>query len=67
MTQMTYIDKKPSITVSESDHDRLWKLAAPLHERADDVPDQLLSELDRAEIVPDDKIPHGVITMGGAP
>lgn len=64
MTQMTYIDKKPPIIVRESDHDRLWKLAAPLHERADDVPDQLLSELDRAEIVPDDKIPHGVITMG---
>lgn len=55
----------PSIIISETDHDRLVSLLdtelAARHARTAEV---LRRELDRAEIVPTDQVPVGVVTMG---
>lgn len=55
----------PPIVLSETDHDRLLSLLdtelAALHARPAEI---LRRELDRAEIVPSDRVPRGVVTMG---
>ena len=55
---------KPAIVVSQSDYDKLLRLgvitAGPEAEAASD----LLSELARASVVPDEDLPSGVVHMG---
>ncbi|MEQ9555262.1 MAG: nucleoside diphosphate kinase regulator [Rhodospirillales bacterium] len=64
MTFENATQSKPAITIARSDHDRLWGLAERLSDRNPDVSDQLLAELDRAEIVPDEQLQANVVRMG---
>jgi len=64
MTFENATQSKPPITIARSDHDRLWGLAEGVSDRNPDVSSQLLAELDRAEIVPDEHIKANVVRMG---
>ncbi|WP_417498091.1 nucleoside diphosphate kinase regulator [Maricaulis sp.] len=57
---------KPAITLTRSDHERLWRLAESLPDSAANVADPLLAELDRARIVADNKIAAKVVRMGSS-
>jgi regulator of nucleoside diphosphate kinase len=54
----------PKIIVSESDHQRLTDLAMAVQDRMPEVADELLAEMDRAEIASPEKIPGNVVRMG---
>ncbi len=56
--------RKPDITVSEIDYDRLLDLASSALARSPEVAEELLSELDRAKIVAATVVPVGVVRMG---
>lgn len=60
----TLPDNKPDITVADTDHRRLIMLASVASNTPEDVIDELLYELDRAEIVPHDKLPDNIISIG---
>ena len=65
MQNMHKYDLKPRITVGEEDHRRLIALTAAgghLSEAADD----LLEEIERARVVPQDKLPGDIVRMGSA-
>ncbi|MAN80094.1 MAG: nucleoside diphosphate kinase regulator [Rhodospirillaceae bacterium] len=64
MTFENATQSKPPITLARSDHDRLWGLAEGVSDRNPEVSSQLLAELDRAEIVPDERIDANVVRMG---
>ena len=56
--------QKPAITISQSDHERLWRLGTQLLQKNQDLAEELLDELDRAAIVEDACVPNDVVTMG---
>ena len=56
--------QKPAITISQSDHERLWRLGTQLLAKDQTLAEELLNELDRAKIVGDDEMPTDVISMG---
>ena len=56
----------PSIIVSSEDHARLTDLATAALERLPEVAGELLSEMERAEIVAEDRLPTTVVRMGSA-
>jgi regulator of nucleoside diphosphate kinase len=56
--------RKPAISISKTDHDRLVRLASATADRMPAVSDELLSELDRARIVSDAVLPANVVRMG---
>ena len=56
--------RKPAITVTRSDHERLSGLAESISTRNPAVAEQLASELDRARIVDDRRIAADVVRMG---
>ena len=56
--------RKPAITLSRTDHERLSRLAQSVVDRNPDVADQLLAELDRARVVSDSALSAGVVRMG---
>ncbi|MBU1312834.1 nucleoside diphosphate kinase regulator [Pseudorhizobium marinum] len=56
--------RKPAITVTQSDHDRLSRLAEAHAARSPAVSEELLAELDRARIVQDGRIAVRVVQMG---
>lgn len=56
--------RKPAITVTQSDHERLSRLAEAHAARNPAVSEEFLAELDRARIVQDDKIGVDVVQMG---
>ncbi|WP_159952343.1 nucleoside diphosphate kinase regulator [Rhizobium sp. 18065] len=56
--------RKPAIVVTHSDHERLSRLAEAHMARNPEVSEELLVELDRARIVPDNKIGSDVVRMG---
>ncbi|MGU3574890.1 nucleoside diphosphate kinase regulator [Brucellaceae bacterium C25G] len=58
--------KKPSIVISQLDHDRLMGLAEDASDRAAAVADQLIGELERAKIVAVGKVPAHVVQMGSS-
>lgn len=64
MTFENATQAKPAITIAQTDHDRLWRLAEGLSDRNADVAGQLLAELDRAGIVPDAQIQPHIVCMG---
>ena len=71
MTQMTKVKRrnllgKPPILVSAADYDRLTGLAEAGIDRYPQAAQELLSELDRAHIVPASKLLPEVIRMGSA-
>lgn len=55
---------KPAIVMTRSDHERLSRLAESISHSNEEAADELLTELDRARIVADDRIPEGVVRMG---
>jgi regulator of nucleoside diphosphate kinase len=56
--------RKPTIIVTQSDHERLVRLAEAHAARNPDVSEELLTELDRARVVQDGKIGADVVRMG---
>lgn len=56
--------RKPAIIVTRTDHERLSRLAEAHAARNPVVSGELLSELDRARIVNDDKVGSNVVCMG---
>ena len=58
--------RKPAITITRSDHERLSRLAESYAARNPDVADALLAELDRAKVVDDGRISAHVVRMGSS-
>ncbi len=56
--------RKPAIIVTQSDHERLMRLAEAHASRNPEVSEELLTELDRARVVQDGKIGADVVRMG---
>lgn len=56
--------RKPEITISEADFDRLSDLAEAARDRAPEVAEELMLELDRASVVASAAVPPGVVQMG---
>ncbi len=56
--------RKPAITMTRSDHERLSRLAESYVARNPDVADELLAELDRARVVEDERIASDIVRMG---
>ena len=56
--------RKPAITLSRTDHERLSRLAQSVVDRNPDVADQLLAELDRARVVADASLAASIVRMG---
>ena len=57
-------NRKPSITVSRTDSDRLWRLAESAAARNSAVAEELFAEIDRAKIVEDSRISDNIVRMG---
>lgn len=64
MTSRATKNRKPAITLSASDHEKLSRLAESIAERNPDLSEQLLSELDRARVVADGKLSASIVRMG---
>lgn len=58
--------RKPAITMTRSDQERLSRLAESYAERNPAVAEQLLAELDRARVVDDRRIAADVVRMGSS-
>lgn len=56
--------RKPAITITRTDLERLSRLAESASARNPVVADQLFAELDRARVVEDDRIAADVVGMG---
>lgn len=56
--------RKPAITMTRSDRERLWRLAESHVAKSPDVGDVLMAELERARVVEDARIPADVVRMG---
>lgn len=54
----------PRLVVSASDHHRLTGIAQSLVDRAPELAEDLLGELDRATVVPAEAVPPDVVRMG---
>lgn len=55
---------KPRILISETDLDRLSALAGAIADRSPEIAEELLSELERADVVKERDLPSGVVRMG---
>ena len=64
MAPVTKRQRKPAITITRSDRERLWRLAESHTERTPDVADVLMAEMERARVVEDTRIPTDVVRMG---
>jgi regulator of nucleoside diphosphate kinase len=56
--------RKPAISITRSDYERLSRLTQSNAVRNPDVADELLAELDRARVVEDGRIASGTVRMG---
>ncbi|KKB76539.1 hypothetical protein VW35_17300 [Devosia soli] len=59
-------DLAPAIVLGKSDHAKLTALAEAGLDRWPDLADRLLGELERAKVVPDDKVPDTIARMGSS-
>ena len=59
-------NRKPTITVTRTDSERLWRLAESYAERNPAVAEELLAELERAKVVADGRISADIVRMGSA-
>lgn len=57
-------DLTPALTLGKSDHAKLQALGEAGLDRNPDLAEILLTELDRAKVVADGKLPEGVVRMG---
>ena len=64
MTTSARAQRRPSIQLRESDADRIADLAVGAEARLPQVAELLMQEIDRARIVPDDRLPADVVGMG---
>ncbi|MBN9074093.1 MAG: nucleoside diphosphate kinase regulator [Rhizobiales bacterium] len=64
MFSATAKHRKPVITIGETEHEKLTRLAEAAGERIAQVADELLAELDRSHVVKDGKLPADVVRMG---
>lgn len=60
----TRTGRLPAIVLGEEDHGRLLGLATAVLDTLPEVADELLSELDRASVVPAAAVPKGAVRMG---
>ena len=56
--------RKPRITISQIDYDRLSNLVAALEQRSPEIAASLAEEIERARIVSDKAIAATVVRMG---
>lgn len=56
--------RKPTITISETDHARLSGLAAAMEDRNPEMSETMNTELDRAHVVRDDALARTIVRMG---
>lgn len=56
--------RKPRITLSRTDHDRLLGLATAVEDRDPALAESMLNELERARVVDDEALPETVVRMG---
>ena len=63
MTEL-HRDLLPSIIVGRADHQMLNRLAIASLDRSPELSDQLLNELDRANVVADSEVPEDIARMG---
>ena len=54
----------PRIRISQSDYERLSALAGAIADRNPQAYDELLAELERAQIVTNNRVPPGTVQMG---
>lgn len=66
MAQATRQNRKPAITITRTDSERLWLLADSLAGRNPMVAEELIAELDRAKVVDDGRLPANVVRMGSS-
>ena len=66
MTTITLADLRlsPPLTIARSDHQQLARLAVAGSGHSADAADDLLYELDRAQILDDPAVPRDVVRMG---
>lgn len=64
MSGSTTRRRKPPITIRQSDHGALTRLAELIADRNPAVSEELLTELDRAKIVDDARLRDDVVRMG---
>lgn len=64
MTDSIQFPKKPGIIVSDSDQRRLTTLATAALDRTPEVAEELLNEMERAEVVPALSVPPTTVQMG---
>ncbi len=57
---------KPEIVISADDHTRLSRLAEGLVDRLPDVAGELLTEVERARVVPPDDLAADIVAMGSS-
>jgi regulator of nucleoside diphosphate kinase len=57
-------DLAPALVLGKTDHAKLQALGEAGLDRNADLAEILLTELDRAKVVADDKLPEGVVRMG---
>src|SRR3546814_20511413 len=54
----------PKIVVSEADQQKLIDLATAAAQKVPEVAEELLAEMDRAEVLPSNAVPANVVRMG---
>lgn len=64
MTETITAGRKPPITIARSDHQRLLTFATSLESRDPQLAENLFSELERARVVDDHRIPDTIVRMG---
>lgn len=57
-------DLTPPLTLGKADHTKLYALGEAALDRNPDLAETLLTELDRAKVVDDAKLPGGVVRIG---
>lgn len=62
--QLHNTQRLPEIVVGGTDHARLTNLANAAFDTVPDTAEELLSELERARVVADEKVPRDVVRMG---
>ena len=60
----TSASRKPRIHIAESDYDRIANLALAMQRSSPQLAEQVLGEIDRAHLHPDDELPSGVVGLG---
>lgn len=66
MAQANKKHRKPAITVTRTDSERLWRLAESFADRNPPVAEGLIAELDRAKVVEDGRLAADVVRMGSS-